>query len=80
VFYSYAYPEPPGYRDASVRPAKAGYNSDLREFLLPYDEVRTAESPDDVLLGFLDSTYRAAADLGRWDRPALEREAAPHGV
>jgi hypothetical protein len=78
VFYSYAYPEPPGYRDASVRPAKAGYNSDLREFLLPYDEVRTAQSPDDVLLEFLDSTYQAAADLGRWDRPALERQAAPH--
>jgi Family of unknown function (DUF5996) len=73
AFYSYAYPEPPGYREASVRPAGAAYNTDLREFLFPYDAVRAAESPDEVLLEFLDSTYQAAADLGKWDRAALER-------
>jgi hypothetical protein len=77
AFYSYAYPEPAGYRDAAVRPAAASYNSHLREFLLPYDEVRKADSPDQLLLEFLESTYRAAADLGRWDRNALERSADP---
>jgi hypothetical protein len=80
AFYSYAYPEPAGYREAPVRPAGAAYNPDLREFLLPYDEVRTAGSPDAVLLEFLESTYQAAADLGRWDRPALERAADPRGA
>jgi hypothetical protein len=77
AFYSYAYPEPPGYQSAAVRPAAARYNSDLREFVLPYDEVRNADSPDDVLLAFLESTYQAAADLGKWDRPVLERTADP---
>src|SRR5206468_1748812 len=72
AFYSYAYPEPAGYREAAVRPAGAAYSPGLREFLLPYDEVRAADAPDAVLLEFLESTYRAAADLGRWDRPALE--------
>ena len=52
----------------------------LREFLLPCEQVRTAGSPDGVLLNFLDSKYRAAADLGRWDRPALERAADPRGI
>ncbi|HXE51780.1 MAG TPA: DUF5996 family protein [Tepidisphaeraceae bacterium] len=73
AFYSYAYPEPAGFPQASVRAAGAFYSTDLREFLLPYDQMRTAGSPDDALLDFLQSTYRAAADLGRWDRPALER-------
>jgi hypothetical protein len=73
AFYSYAYPEPAGYREATVRPATAEYSPDLREFLLPYDAVRTADAPDDILLEFLDSTYRVAADLGKWDRAALER-------
>lgn len=77
AFYSYAYPEPAGYRDAPIRPAEAAYSSELREFLLPYDAVREAGSPDGVLLEFLESTYRTAADLGRWDRPALERVADP---
>ncbi len=72
AFYSYAYPEPAGFKDAPVRPP-GFYSPDLREFLLPYDAVRTAGSPDEVLLAFLDDTYRAAADLGRWDRAALER-------
>jgi Family of unknown function (DUF5996) len=73
AFYSYAYPEPEGYRDAKVRPAAAYYHPDLREFILPYDEVRTATDPDRVLLEFLQSTYEAAANLGKWDRTALER-------
>jgi hypothetical protein len=73
AFYSYAYPEPDGFPAAPVRPAAAFYSSELREFLLPYDAVRQAEAPDDVLLAFLQSTYEAAATLGRWDRASLER-------
>lgn len=78
AFYSYAYPEPAGFRQAPVRPAGASYNPQLGEFLLPYEEVRQAASPDGVLLDFLESTYQAAANLGRWDRSALERSADPH--
>jgi hypothetical protein len=73
AFYSYAYPEPPGFSAAPVRPAAAFYSPDLREFILPYDAVRLAESPDDTLLEFLQSTYEAAANLGKWDRASLER-------
>jgi hypothetical protein len=73
AFYSYAYPEPAGYATAKVRPSAAHYNKDLREFVLPYDVVRQAASPDDALLEFLEATYEAAANLGRWDRTALER-------
>lgn len=73
VFYSYAYPEPPGYATAAVRPAAAYYHQELREFVLPYDAVRKATSPDKTLLDFLQSTYEAAASLGNWDRAALER-------
>ena len=75
VFYAYAYPEPPGYAEAPARPAAAFYSPDLREFLLRYDDVRTAPSPDAALMEFLDSTYEAAAALGGWDRAALERAA-----
>jgi hypothetical protein len=74
VFYSYAYPQPTGFADAKVRPAAAFYSTDLGEFILPYDVVRQAESPDAVLLEFLQSTYEAAANLGGWDRAALECE------
>lgn len=77
VYYSYAYPAPEGFKDASVRPSAAFYSADLGEFLLPYDEVRKAEKPDTVLLDFLQSTYEAAADLAKWDRPALERDKLP---
>jgi hypothetical protein len=73
AFYSYAYPEPAGFSGASVRPAEAVYNTDLREFILPYDVVRLAESPDDTLLGFLQTTYEAAANLANWDRTSLEK-------
>ena len=73
AFYAYAYPEPPGFAEARVRPGEAFYSKDLREFLLPYDAVRLAPSPDETLLTFLQSTYEAAADLARWDRRSLER-------
>jgi hypothetical protein len=73
VFYSYAYPEPDGFRSAPLHPASARYDSNLGEFVLPYDDVRQASSPDATLLEFLQSSYEAAADLAAWDRPALER-------
>lgn len=73
AFYAYAYPEPEGYKDAPVRPEGAYYHPDLHEFLLPYEHVRAAPSPDDALMSFLQSTYDAAADLAHWDRRALER-------
>ena len=73
LFYSYAYPEPAGFREASVRPASAAFDEQLSEFVLPYSVVRTAPEPDLVLLGFLQSTYEAAANTAAWDRAALER-------
>ena len=73
AYYAYAYPSPEGFADAPVRPTGAFFSRDLGEFLLPYDEVRRAASPDAVLLEFLQSTYEAAADLGRWSRSDLER-------
>jgi hypothetical protein len=77
AFYAYAYPEPPGFAQAAVRPRGAFYSTDLREFLLPYDVVRESADPDDTLRAFLQSTYEAAADLGKWDRAALERRGDP---
>ena len=73
VFYSYAYPEPAGFASAPVKPGAAFYSKDLREFILPYDAVREAASPDDTLLAFLQTTYEAAANLANWDRNFLER-------
>ena len=73
VFYSYAYPEPPGYRGSTVRPDSAGWNETLAEFVLPYHDVRTAPDPDAVLLEFLHSTYIAAAETAHWSREELER-------
>lgn len=73
VFYAYAYPEPEGFNAYPIEPREAFYSEELREFLLPYDAVRTAASPDQVLLAFLQSTYEAAAHLGKWDRAGLER-------
>jgi hypothetical protein len=72
AFYSYAAPEPEGFSAAAVRPQAAHYDPQLREFILMYEEVRKAKSPSGALLEFCDSTYRAGADLGRWDREALE--------
>ena len=73
AFYAYAYPEPSGFADAPLRPDGAFYSSDFREFILPYDRVRESATPDQTLLQFLQSTYEAAANLGKWDRAALER-------
>ena len=75
AFYSYAYPQPAGFAAARIRPDAAFYSSGLGEFILPYEAVRQAASPDDMLLEFLQTTYEAAADLGHWDRLALERPA-----
>ena len=73
VFYAYAYPEPAGFRDWPVEPEEAAYEPGLGEFVLPYEVVRTAENPDTTLLSFLQTTYEAAAEPGRWDRRHLER-------
>lgn len=75
LFYAYVYPEPDKYRSAVVRPISASYHSGLREFVLPYDDVRRTSSPESTLLEFLQSTYDAAAELGNWDRMLLERQA-----
>jgi hypothetical protein len=72
AFYSYAYPEPAGFKDARVVPDGAFYSGDYREFILPYDAVARAGSPDDLLLEFLQSSYEAAASLAQWDRSGLE--------
>jgi hypothetical protein len=73
AFYAYAYPAPDGFGRVPVRPATAYFHEDLGEFILPYEAVRQASDPDRELLDFLQSTYEAAADLGGWDRAALER-------
>lgn len=77
VYYAYAYPTPEGFKDYKIKPKGAFYSNDLGEFLLPYDEVRASDDPDAALLGFLQSTYEAAADLSKWDRAALERDKLP---
>ena len=73
AFYSYAAPEPAGFAERKVNPPAAYYHPVMKEFVLMYENVRTAESPNAELLAFLQSTYEAAADLGHWDRDALER-------
>jgi hypothetical protein len=74
AFYSYAYPAPPGFPGAPAGPPEAFYSQELGEFILPYDAVARSASPDDTLLEFAQTTYDAAATLGRWDR-ALDRTA-----
>ena len=76
AFYAYSAPEPEGFAQAQVRPAGAFYHSQLREFLLMYDDVRKAPSPSTALLDFLQSTYEAGANLAKWNRAELERHAA----
>ena len=71
AFYSYAYPEPPGYRARAVTQG-AAFDASLGEFILPYDTLRAASDPDALLLDFLSTSYAAAAEGGRWDRAALE--------
>jgi hypothetical protein len=72
AYYSYAYPAPEGFAAAKVQPGQAFFSKELGEFILPYDTVREAADPRGALLAFLQSTYEAAADLGKWDRKALE--------
>ncbi|MDB5429558.1 MAG: hypothetical protein JWP35_674 [Caulobacter sp.] len=72
TFYAYAYPEPPGFRDAPVSPPGAAFDAGLGEYLLAYDRVRAAPDPQAALMAFLTSTYAAAADNAGWDREALE--------
>jgi hypothetical protein len=72
IYYSYAYPEPLGFSEAKIQPEAARYDAKLHEFVLPYDAVRTAKNPDDVLLDFAQSTYDAASTLGKWDREGLQ--------
>jgi hypothetical protein len=74
AFYAYAYPEPRGFKDYPIQPPEAFYHSGISEFLLPYDAVRSAKSPDEVLLSFLQSTYEAEATCAKWDRSGLERQ------
>jgi hypothetical protein len=80
AFYSYAYPEPRGFRTAKARPEAASFSEALGEFILPYDAVRTADDPDKALLDFLHSTYEAAAISAKWDREALECDPGQPGV
>jgi Family of unknown function (DUF5996) len=72
AFYAYAYPAPAGYSQQRPMPSDAYFDDKLGEFILPYEKVRTSNDPERVLMAFLDSTYEAAADLGEWDRAALE--------
>jgi hypothetical protein len=73
AFYAYAAPEPAGLKTAAVQPAAACYNTDLSEFILSYEGVRTSAAPEADLRAFLRTTYDAAAALARWDRGSLER-------
>ena len=77
AFYAYVYPEPPGFREASVRPDAARYNEALGEFILPYEDARQTDSPDRPIREFFDSAYEAAATLAHWDRDLLERSPEP---
>jgi hypothetical protein len=72
LFYSYAYPEPPGYRKYSILPAQARFDANFGEFVLPYEDMRSSANPDDALLEFLQSTYEAAANCANWDRAGLD--------
>jgi hypothetical protein len=80
AFYCYAYPEPAGFRTTKVRPDAAFFSEALGEFVLPYDAVRTAAQPEQVLLDFLQSSYEAAANAAKWDREALECAPGRPGV
>jgi hypothetical protein len=77
AFYAYSAPAPEGLENEKIRPAAAGWNSQLREFILMYDDVRRADSPHQALMDFLESTYEAGARLGHWDRAALEMKGEP---
>ncbi len=80
MFYSYTYPEPEGFRDCAVEPEAARFDETLGEFLLPYAAVRSSSDPEAMLLSFLQSTYEAAAERGRWDRANLECDLGRPGI
>ena len=80
AFYSYAYPEPSGFRATKVKPDAAFFHETMGEFILPYDAVRSAADPEQALLDFLQSTYEAAANAATWDRNALECTPGQPGV
>jgi hypothetical protein len=73
AFYAYAAPEPAGFREKAVLPSGAYYNTQLGEFILPYEDARNAADPRAALMEFLETTYAAGADLAHWDRLALEK-------
>jgi hypothetical protein len=77
-FYSYAYPEPPGYPAYPIAPTMASFDSKMGEFVLPYEDMRLSKDPDEILLQFLQSTYDAAANCAHWDRGALEIASTPN--
>jgi uncharacterized protein DUF5996 len=79
TFYAYAVPQPDGLAGAPVRPEGAVYDRELNEFVLPYERVRIAVSPDAAIAAFIDSTYDRAATLAGWDRQALERRPSEGG-
>jgi uncharacterized protein DUF5996 len=74
MFYSYAYPEPPGYAQTAIAPAFAAFDKKLGEFVMPYEAMRQSTNPDGALLEFLQTTYEAAANCAKWDRAALEMD------
>ena len=80
AFYSYAYPQPDGFRSARVKPEAAFFGEAVGEFILPYDAVRASDDPDGALLAFLQTTYEAAANAAKWDREALECDFGQPGV
>jgi hypothetical protein len=73
ALYAYAVPKPAGFKEARVQPDAAFYHRDLGEFILPYEAVQKAASPEKAVLAFIESTYAQAATLAGWDRAALER-------
>jgi hypothetical protein len=77
AFYAYAVPEPPGLKTEPVQPEAAYYHPELNEFVLPYEAVRTAASPDAAIAAFVESTYDRAATLALWDRATLEGSGRP---
>jgi hypothetical protein len=79
MFYSYAYPEPAGFKEYAIAPAAASFDKNFGEFVLPYEAMRQAADPDAALLEFLQSTYEAAANLAKWDRAGLEVEPTAAG-
>lgn len=79
LFYAYAYPAPEGFKEYPIQPSTGFYSTDMQEFILPYEAVRQVDDPDAAVLAFLQSTYEAAANLGHWDRAALEYQPVAKG-